>query len=108
MPMPNGSVNNKILEKFKMTAVPGLQPLKLEGDKNADAHLLTSEEKELCKTLRIQAKPFIMLKEAVMKESIEHGGVLKKKNLKELTKLDTTKANKLFDFFVNAGVICKA
>lgn len=92
--------------KFPVGSVPGVSARKLDGD--ADAHLLTPEERDLCKALKLQPKPYIMIKEAVMREAIEHGGVLKRKNVKELCRLEPGKANRIFDFFVGTGIVGKA
>ncbi|KIW06093.1 uncharacterized protein PV09_03263 [Verruconis gallopava] len=110
--LANGNTNGALTPqsapkpKFSPGSIPGIVPRKLDGD--ADAHLLTQEEKDLCKALRLQPKPYVMIKEAVLKESLEHGGALKRKNVKELSKLENAKANKLFDWFVQSGLIAKA
>jgi transcriptional adapter 2-alpha len=104
----NGFLNpqSALKPKFSAGTVPGVQPRKLDGD--ADAHLLTPEERDLCRALRLQPKPFVMIKEAVLKESLEHGGQLKRKNIKELCRLEAGKANKLFEWFVQSGMVAKA
>ena len=83
-------------------------PSHADAENSADLHLLTDEEKEFCRLTRLQPKPYLMIKETVLAESIANGGFLKKKSVRELCKLDPTKGGKLFDFFVQCGWIGKA
>ena len=86
----------------------GVAQLKLNPHDTQDLHLLSSEEKELCSSLRLRPKAYLALKEGVLREAIKNGGTLKKKDTKNLVKqLDTRKSNALFDFFVHAGWIMK-
>ena len=91
-----------------MAPLAGVMPLKFDDENNADLHLLTPEERDLCKTLRIQPKPYVMIKEAILREALEHGGSLKKKHVREICKIDSAKGGKIFDFFVNSGWLAKA
>ena len=70
-------------------------------------HLLTAEETDLCAIVNLAPKAYLALKEAVIKEALKNGGGLKRKGVKEICKIDTTKAARLFDFFVHAGWIVK-
>jgi transcriptional adapter 2-alpha len=101
----NGTSTPSLRPKFSVGSIPGVTPRKLDGD--ADAHLLTPEERDLCRALKLQPKPYVMIKEAVLREAIGNGGVLKRKNVKELCRLEPGKANKLFDFFVGSGIVGK-
>ncbi|KAI9750646.1 MAG: Transcriptional adapter ada2 [Lichina confinis] len=91
--------------------LPNVQPLRFDGDSNvappADWHLLTKDEQQLCSTLRLYPKPYLVIKEQLMKEAMKTGGVLKKKVVKEICRLDPIKAHRLFDFCVNSGWIVK-
>lgn len=64
-----------------------------------DFNLLSTEEQDLCLTLKVLPKPYIAIKEILFRESLRTGGVLKKKTCKELLKIDPTKANRIFEFF---------
>jgi transcriptional adapter 2-alpha len=64
-----------------------------------DFHLLSPDEQELCLQLKIMPKPYIAIKEALFRESLRTGGVLKKKTCKELLNIDPVKATKVYDFF---------
>ncbi|QPH19365.1 hypothetical protein C2857_004589 [Epichloe festucae Fl1] len=88
--------------------ISGLQPLQLNPDTAADLHLLTPEEAKLCEVIRLQPKPYLMIKEQILKEALKTNGTLKKKQAKEICRLDTQKGARIFDFFINAGWLGKA
>lgn len=108
--LPNGHTNGNghatPKPKFSIGSIPGLTPRRVDSD--SDAHLLTQEERYLCRALRIQPKPYVMIKEAVLREAIAVGGSLKRKHVKEISRLEPGKANKLFDWFVQSGLVGKA
>ncbi|KAH7031673.1 transcriptional adaptor-like protein [Microdochium trichocladiopsis] len=113
-PLTNGHTNgvtngtaNGSRTKFVSLPISGMQPLHLTPDTAPDMHLLTPEEVELCKVSRLQPKPYLMIKEQVLKEALKGNGTLKKKQVKEICKLDSQKGSRIFDFFVNAGWIGK-
>jgi transcriptional adapter 2-alpha len=100
------------VEKFVLQPLPNTSPLDFEkqpADKQPvpDLHLLSDEEREICRILRIYPKPYIVLKETVLKEVIKLGGSMKKKTMRDLCKIDSTKASRLFDFWVHCGWISK-
>jgi transcriptional adapter 2-alpha len=104
-------------------------PWKLENDKAPDIHLLSREEIELCNVLHIKPKPYLAIKEHLLKEAMKQGGSLKKKDLKTLCKvsdwlflppneaqtkdvstpqIDAAKSGRLYDFMIHSGWISKA
>lgn len=83
-------------------------PLPLTPENSSDLHLLSEEEVKLCSVLRIKPKPYIAIKEMMMKEALRQGGVLKKKTARELCRIDVNKTSRLHDFFVSSGWIGKA
>lgn len=95
-------------QKFTPQPIPGIQPLPLSQENAPDFHLLTTEEAKLCETLRLQPKPYLMVKEQILKEAVKGNGSLRKKQAKEICRLDPQKGSRLFDFFVNAGWVVKA
>lgn len=119
-PLTNGHANgitNGVLtngastpakQKFVAQPISGVTPLNLSQDNAPDMHLLTPEELELCKVSRLQPKPYLMIKEQVLKEALKGNGTLKKKQVKEICRLDSQKGGRIFDFFINAGWIGKA
>ena len=103
----NGNYGAK-KEKSAPPPISGVQPLGLGQDNAPDLHLLTPEEAELCKVVRLQPKPYLMIKEQILKEAVKGNGTLKKKQAKEICRLDSQKGGRIFEFFINAGWIGKA
>ncbi|RSL71485.1 hypothetical protein CEP54_001255 [Fusarium duplospermum] len=103
-------VNGHAPPKQKYTAQPisGVQPLQLSQDNAPDLHLLTPEEAKLCEVIRLQPKPYLMIKEQILKEALKTNGTLKKKQAKEICRLDSQKGGRIFDFFINSGWVGKA
>lgn len=64
-----------------------------------DVELLLPGEQQLCVQLRILPKPYMAIKEVIFRELTRTGGAVKKKALKELIKIDTSKCNRIFEFF---------
>lgn len=93
--------------KFFMQPLPNCVPLSFE-DPPDDLHLLTDEEKEVCRVLRLYPKPYIVLKENVTREAVKTGGAMKKKTFREIVRIDATKAARLYDFFVHCSWLTKA
>lgn len=85
----------------------GVQPLEL-GPETPDIHLLRPEEVQLCRVVRLQPKPYLMIKEQLIREGVKGNGMLKRKQAKEICRLDTQKGGRIFEFFVNAGWVGKA
>ncbi|KAF9434356.1 Transcriptional adapter ada2 [Entomortierella beljakovae] len=65
-------------------------------------HLLTVPEQALCSSLRIFPKSYLIIKEQLLKEHTRLGG-LKRRQARELIKIDVNKTGKIYDFFVEAG-----
>ncbi|KAB5577881.1 hypothetical protein GE09DRAFT_952828 [Coniochaeta sp. 2T2.1] len=101
---PSSSAKQNIVPQ----PIPGVQPFKLTSENAPDLHLLTKDEVKLCETLRLQPKPYLMIKEQILKEAVKSNGALKKKQAKEICRLDSQKGGRLFDFFVHAGWVAKA
>jgi transcriptional adapter 2-alpha len=94
--------------KISIPALPGVQPLRLDSTNAPDVHLLTPEEVKICEVLRLQPKPYLMIKEQILKEALKGNGSLKKKQAKEICRLDSQKGGRLFEFFVSSGWVIKA
>lgn len=73
--------------KFVVQPLSGVIPWKLEDEGAADLHLLTKEEVEICNVLHIQPKPYLVLKETLIKEAMKQGGHLKKKDARSICKV---------------------
>ena len=95
-------------QKIMPQALSGVSPLQLGQDNAPDLHLLTPEEAKLCEVVRLQPKPYLMIKEQILKEALKGNGTLKKKQAKEICRLDTQKGGRIFEFFINSGWVGKA
>ncbi|KAI8334219.1 hypothetical protein BC941DRAFT_432391 [Chlamydoabsidia padenii] len=97
--------NNNNNNKRQLTIVSSSQyhqPLNItETD---GYHLLTKEEQDMCSTLYMMPRPYLVIKDLILKVYARQG-FLKRKQLKELVKIDYNKANRIFDFFVENGWI---
>lgn len=73
--------------KFVVQPLNGIIPWKLENDGAPDLHLLTKEEVEVCNVLHIQPKPYLVVKETLLKEAMKQGGSLKRKDARTFCKV---------------------
>jgi transcriptional adapter 2-alpha len=94
--------------KFVPKPLPNTVPLKFGKESKADLQLLNTEEVEICSTLRIMPKPYLALKETIIRAALNNGGALKKKTAREICKIDTNKSSQLFEYFVHSGWIARA
>ncbi len=67
------------------------------------AELLSAKERELCVDLGIMPKQYLLMKDALVRESFKQGHLTKTTACTLLSDLDQTKAGKLFDYFVVSG-----
>lgn len=111
----NGSIvvngaSNGIIPKPKHMPQPisGVTPLNLSQDNAPDLHLLTPEEVRLCEVCRMQPKPWLMTKAEVIREATKGNGALKKKQVKEICRVDTRKGGTIFECMVAWGYITRA
>ena len=95
-PLTNGTMNATLpppssqhgkKHRYTVTPLNGTAPLKFNNDNSADLHLLTKEEAELCSIIRVQPKPYLVMKEAILREAMRNGGTLKRKMVKEICKV---------------------
>ncbi|CCH61353.1 hypothetical protein TBLA_0E02990 [Henningerozyma blattae CBS 6284] len=82
----------KDVEKKKSLTVHDIQSA-------SDFNILSQEEQQLCLQLKILPKPYLAIKEMMFRELIKTGGIMKKKNCKDLLKIDSTRANRIYEFF---------
>ncbi len=78
--------------------LPGVQPIDFAQSTPPDLHLLQKEEQQLCSITRLQPKPYLLLKKHFLKEATKQGGVLKKKAVKEMSKVKSTLEYRLASF----------
>jgi len=94
--------------KFVPKGLPNTVPLKFGKEQAADLQLLTAEEVELCRVLRIMPKPYLTIKENMVREAMKQGGALKKRVAVEIGKIDERKIKQVYDFFVHSGWVARA
>lgn len=84
--------------KYTVQPLSGVVPLELESEGAPDLHLLSKEEVELCNALRVQPKPYLVIKEHLIKEAMKQGGTLKKKDARTICKVRQTYISMLLLF----------
>lgn len=105
-PLTNGTSNlptpQRSLPKphYHIPPLSGTLPLKLANENATDLHLLTKEEAELCSVLRLMPKPYLVIKEGLIKEAMKSGGGLKRKSAKEVCKVRLWVVSSLAPVFV--------
>lgn len=95
------STANSPQPEFKPKSIGARAPLDIS--RAADFELLSNQEKQLCATLRMLPKPYLAIKNQLMKEAVKNNGVLKKKDARQALKIDVNKASKIYEFFVQMG-----
>jgi len=93
---------------YRCTPIKDLVPWDMGPDVPDINHLL-KEEISLCNVCHIRPKPYVVIKEGMIKESMRLGGQMKKKDAKAiLPNLDPQKVSRIWEFFIRAGWIGKA
>jgi SWIRM domain len=69
----------------------------------ADLHLLSVSEQAICSQLRILPKSYLVIKETLFRELLRTGGTLRKRQARELIKIDVNKTARIFEFFQQQG-----
>ncbi|KAK3115630.1 Transcriptional adapter ada2 [Teratosphaeriaceae sp. CCFEE 6253] len=88
--------------------IPNLPPANWNEDNAASLHLLSASERDLVCKLHLKPKPYLVIKHAVLQEAMRNEGKLKKKQVREICGVDTTKGGRLFEFWVDAGLVGRA
>ena len=86
-----------------LQAIPNLTPLQMSSDTSPDLQLLLPEERDLCSKLHVQPKAYLAIKDAIFREAMKNDGKLKKKQVREISRIDTTKGGRVFEFMVDCG-----
>ncbi|KAL6246562.1 Transcriptional adapter ada2 [Rhinocladiella similis] len=107
---PDSTSGPKAKVRYEVPPLTGVTPWNLEKDKSLapDLQLLSEEEIQLCNALHIRPKPYLALKEGLLKEAMKQGGQMKKKEARGVCRIDVNKANRIFDFMIHSGWIAKA
>ena len=111
--LTNGHANGTLTplstkQRFIVQPLSGVTPLSFSQENASDLQLLTPEEIDLCEKTRIHPKPYLVMKEAILKEALKGNGTLKKKQAKEICRLEGQKGGRIYDFMVHAGWVAKA
>lgn len=102
LPTPPSGENTSP-KRAPLQAIPNLAPLQMSSDSSPDLQLLLPEEKDLCSKLHVQPKAYLAIKDAIFREAMKNDGKLKKKQVREISKIDTTKGGRVFEFMVDCG-----
>lgn len=89
--------------RASLQPVPTITPITLTGENAPDLQLLNAAEKDLCAKLRLQPKAYNAIKENIFREAMKQEGKLKKKNVREISHIDTTKGGRIFEFMLEEG-----
>ncbi|CAM9392328.1 unnamed protein product [Choristocarpus tenellus] len=84
-----GGHNGKEGKRLDLSNAPGVD-------------LLSNEERELCSTLLMLPHYYIAVKNVMMQTCMKQG-YLRKASAKKLVSLETTRTEKMYDFFVSCG-----
>ncbi|TGO81460.1 hypothetical protein BPOR_1145g00020 [Botrytis porri] len=95
-------------EPIQVQPLSTITPLPLNPSSTPDYHLLTPGEIDLCEKTRLNPKPYLVIKEAILKEALKGDGKLKRKMVKEIARVEGAKGGKIFDFFLHVGWVGKA
>ncbi|KAG8933840.1 Transcriptional adapter ada2 [Tulasnella sp. 418] len=74
---------------------------------SSSLHLLTPEEQTLCSNIRVLPKPYLAIKHNLITESVKREGKMRRKDAKDLFKIDQGKIFKIYDFLNEAGLLFK-
>ncbi|KAI0081988.1 hypothetical protein K474DRAFT_1021973 [Panus rudis PR-1116 ss-1] len=80
-------------------------PAPLNLANSPSLHLLSPEEQTLCSTLRILPKPYLVVKETLVREYSRRGGKLRRREARDLVKIDVNKTSRIWDFLVQSGAL---
>ncbi|KAF4621190.1 hypothetical protein D9613_000260 [Agrocybe pediades] len=84
---------------------PRRPPAPLNLANSPSLHLLTPAEQTLCSTLRIFPKPYLVIKETLVREYARRGGKLRRREARDLVKIDVNKTSRVWDFLVQSGYL---
>lgn len=59
----------------------------------------------LCSQMRILPRPYLAMKELLIREYARRGGQLRRREARELLRIDVNKASRLWDFLHQAGYL---
>ncbi|KAG6900731.1 hypothetical protein C0993_003757 [Termitomyces sp. T159_Od127] len=100
------SIEREGTPKLPVSAPPVRRlPAPLNLANSPSLHLLTPGEQTLCSQLRILPKPYLVIKETLVREYARRGGKLRRREARDLVKIDVNKTSRIWDFLVQAGFL---
>lgn len=105
---PDHNTSPKAPKQPALNPIPGVNSAHWDEDSAPDWQLLTPGEHDLCNMLRMHPKAYIAIKNEILREAQKAEGKLKKKHVREICKLDTTRGGRIFEFLCNEGWIANA
>ncbi|KAF2164509.1 hypothetical protein M409DRAFT_67990 [Zasmidium cellare ATCC 36951] len=99
----NGAPPGDTPKRPPLQPIPNLSPANWDEESAPDFQLLLPAEQDLCNKLRLHPKAYICIKDAVLREAMKSDGKLKKKNVREISRIDTTKGGRVFEFMCDMG-----
>lgn len=106
--LTNGNANGALTpqstrQKHIVPPLSNVPPLVLTQENAENVGRLTPEEVDLCQKIRVHPNAYLVIKENLVKEAVKKNGVLKRKEVKELCKLEPQKSSRIYDFLQRAG-----
>ena len=80
-------------------------PQAIDINNEEGVHLLSEAERKLCENLRIYPKSYLVIKETILKEWAKSGGTLRRRQARDLIRIDVNKTARIYDFFIEMGWI---
>ncbi|KAF1819430.1 transcriptional adaptor 2 [Dissoconium aciculare CBS 342.82] len=99
----DSNATSDLSKRASLQPIPTIVPTSWDEESAPDFQLLLPAEQELCNKLRLHPKTYICIKDAVLKEAMKNDGKLKKKNVREISRIDTTKGGRVFEFLCEMG-----
>lgn len=72
---------------------------------SASLNLLSTEEQDLCRQIRMNPRSYIAAKAIIIREYRKRGDEISRKQARDLLKCDVNKTGKIWDFLVRNGII---
>lgn len=106
-PTPSQQASGSQTSVAGTSAAPPVRkaPAPLNLANSPSLHLLTPAEQALCSSLRILPKPYLVIKETLVREYARRGGKLRRREARDLVKIDVNKTSRVWDFLVQAGYL---
>ncbi|KAF7320150.1 Transcriptional adapter 2 [Mycena kentingensis (nom. inval.)] len=83
----------------KSESLPNRKRIPLNLANSPSLHLLTPAEQTLCSQLRMLPRPYLSVKETLLREYARRGGKLRRREARDLVKIDVNKTSRVWDFF---------